>query len=326
MNRPLNRVCRILFSAVVLMMALPAAAQRYPAEVVKVIVPFPPGAATDVLGRLVVQELQAATGGTYIVDNRPGALGILGMTALSRAAPNGYTIGLSSISTHSTAAFMFRNLSYDALKNFEHISRLALYSWILVSDPGLGFKTPADLIKAARANPGKFNFAYGSASAQIAGSAFNKQFGIQATGISYKGQPQALTDVAGHLISYMMADVGVANSLVNAGRVTPLAMAATKRSSFMPTLPTFEETGVQSFEILGWVGLSAPAGTPRPIIDLLSGHVQKFMSRPDMIEKTRSAGAEASPLASEAFREFIVKEQILWGDRITAAGIKPEDL
>lgn len=325
----MNRVNRIFIAIAILSIvctALPAAAQRYPADVVKVIVPFPPGAATDVLGRLVVQELQAATGATFIVDNRPGALGILGMTALARATPNGYTIGLSSISTHSTAAFMFRNLSYDALKNFEHISRLALYSWILVSDPGLGFKTPADLIKAARANPGKFNFAYGSASAQIAGSAFNKQFGIQATGISYKGQPQALTDVAGHLISYMMADVGVANALINAGRVTPLAMAAARRSSFMPNLPTFEETGVQGFEILGWVGLSAPAGTPRPIIDLLSGHVQKFMTRPDMVEKVRSAGAEAAPLTSEAFREFVVKEQTLWGERIAAAGIKPEDL
>ena len=135
-----------------LMLPLPAAAQqRYPAEVVKFIIPFPPGAATDVLARILIQELQATTGGTFVADNRTGALGIIGVTALSRAAPNGYTIGLSSISTHSTAAFMFRNLPYDALKNFEHISRLGLYSWILVSDPSHGFKSPADLVKAAKA-------------------------------------------------------------------------------------------------------------------------------------------------------------------------------
>lgn len=221
---------------------------------------------------------------------------------------------------------MFKDLPYDALKNFEHISRLALYSWMLVSDPSLGFRTPADLVKAAKANPGKFNFAYGSASAQVAGSAFNKLFDIQAVGVSYKGQPQALVDVAGRLISYMMADVGVAMPLVNSGRVTALAMAATRRSSFAPSLPTFEETGLPSFEILGWVGLSAPAGTPKPVVELLSASVQKILARQDVVDKFKAAGAEAAPLPAEPFREFVAKEQTMWGKRITEAGIKPTDL
>ncbi len=310
-----------------LMLPLPAAAQqRYPAEVVKFIIPFPPGAATDVLARILIQELQATTGGTFVADNRTGALGIIGVTALSRAAPNGYTIGLSSISTHSTAAFMFRNLPYDALKNFEHISRLGLYSWILVSDPSHGFKSPADLVKAAKANPGKFNFAYGSAAAQVGGSAFNKLFGIEAVGVSYKGQPQALIDVSGKLITYMMVDVGAAGPFVNSGKVTALAMAASRRSAFMPALPTFEEQGLPGFELLGWVGLSAPAGTPRPIVEQLSATVQKILARQEVVDKFKAAGAEAAHLPTEGFRDFVARQQSLWGTRITEAGIKPEEL
>ncbi|MGE3861232.1 MAG: Bug family tripartite tricarboxylate transporter substrate binding protein [Burkholderiaceae bacterium] len=303
----------------------PAAAQEYPlAEPVKIIVPFSAGSSTDLLARAVAEELRKSTGGTFVVENRAGALGTIGAGMVARAKPDGYTLLLSSTATNSSPQFLFKSLPYDSLKGFEHVSRLALFQWMLVADPTLGYKSAKDLQAAGRANPGKLTYAYGSASSQVGGSALSKLLGIDALGVAYKAQPAALSDVAGNRISFMVVDVGVASPFVKTNKVQALAIANKKRSPLIPDVPTFEETGLPAFEFVGWAGLAAPAGTPDRVVQFLSQHVQTALASPDLVSKLSGMGIDAAPLPSRDFTQFVAEQYEFWGKRVADAGIPPQ--
>lgn len=315
-----------LFNALALFLCLvtAAAAQTYPLRPIRIITPTPAGGVSDILARVIADELQRDTGATVVIDNRGGGMGVIGSEAVMHAPPDGYTYLVSAISTHAQAPFLIKNLRYDPIKDFEPVARLALFQWLLVSDPSLKFNTPSDLIAAAKAKPGSLTFAYGSGSALASVVAFNRAVGIEGVAVGYKGQPQALLDIAAGRVSYMLVDSSVSAPLINDGKIKALAVASASRSSLVPSVPTFQEVGIGGVEFVGWVGLSAPAKTPVAVRQWMSDRVRAILARPAIASRLQGLGILPAHQGPEDFGRYVRSEIDLWGKRITEAGIKPE--
>lgn len=318
---------RVLVMAVALLASVVAPAalgQAYPSKVVRIVSPTPAGSSSDVLGRVLTEELHRDSGHTFIVENRPGALGAIAADVVAHAPPDGHTFLISSISTHAQAPFLVKNLRYDPVTDFEPVCRLALFQWLIVSDPALGFASVKDLIAAAKAAPGKLTFAYGAASALAGISEFNKMAGIEALGVAYKGQPLALNDIMGGRVSYMLVDVNVSAPLINSEKIKGLAVTNDRRSPLIPNVPTFPEAGMPVFEFIGWTGLSAPAKTPPAVVRWMSDRVQAALARREVADRLNGIAIIPAHLPPAEFNAFMQRELSLWGRRIKAAGIQPE--
>ena len=307
-----------------LMCSLPAAAQSFPAQPIKIVSPTPAGSSSDLLARVLADQIQKDTGSTWLVENRPGALGTIASEQVARATPDGYTLHLSSVSTHAQVPYLMKNVPYNVTKDFEHVARLAVFEWLIVADPKKGYNTLQDLIATAKKSPGKLNFAYGTASSLAGMAEFNKLAGIEAVGVAYKGQPPALTDVAGGRIDYMLVDVNVSAPLIISGRLKALAVTSPKRAPTLPNIPTMAEAGMPNFEFIGWVGLSAPAKTPPSAVQWISQQARAALARPEVMKRLTDAAITPAYLPTADFKTFIDEELVRWGRRIPSAGILPE--
>jgi tripartite-type tricarboxylate transporter receptor subunit TctC len=315
----------LLFAiASILFAVAPAQADPYPSRPIRIVTPTPAGSVSDALARVISEELQKDTGTVVIIDNRAGGMGVIGSEVVAHAAPDGYTLLVSAISTHAQAPYLVKNLPYDPIRDFEPVCRLALFQWLLVSDPALGFTDAQSLIDAAKAKPGSLNFAYGSGSALASVVSFNRMFGIDAVGVGYKGQPQALMDIAAGRVSYMLVDSSVSASLINAGKLKALAVASDSRSALVPNVPTFKEAGIRGVEFVGWVGLSAPAKTPLEVRQWVSEKVAVILAKPQIVAKLQSLGILPAHQPPDEFGRYVQSEMAIWGKRITEAGIQPE--
>jgi len=302
--------------------ALPAAAQNYPVKTVRLIAPFAPGGATDVLARLTAQKLGERWGQTVIVDNRAGAGGNIGAEAAVRSAPDGYTL-LVAGAPHAINMTLFRNLTYDLARDLVAINRIAGYSSAIVVHPSVPAKSVKELVALAKARPGDLNFgspAPGSPN-RLAIELFMIMANVKMTHIPYKGgSGQMVTDlVAGHV---QLASIGLPPSMeyVKAGRLRAIAVTSAKRSPLLPDVPTVSEAGLPGFEVTSWYGIFAPAALPGNLVAKVNGDVAAILQAPDLRERLQRMDADPSPLSPEDFARFVREEIAKWAKVVKASG------
>jgi tripartite-type tricarboxylate transporter receptor subunit TctC len=286
-----------------------AHAQTYPDKPVHVIVPFTPGSATDVVARTVAQALSTRMGQVFVVENRPGAGGMIGAGIVAKSAPDGYTLLVNS-SGHTVNPSIFPTITYDTAKDFVGVSMLAQQPNILIAAPSKGWKTAGDLVKAAKAEPGKLTYASAGAGSATHMNAekFRVSAGIDAVHIPYKGTPEALSDTMNGRVDYFFAPVVAALPMVRDNRVTALAVGSPKRASVLPDVPTTEEAGYPGSAYNFWVGMLAPAGTPPAIVERLNKEIAAVLASPEIKDRLAALGADPAPMAAADFDKLIVQE------------------
>ena len=297
----------------------------YPERPIRIIVPFPPGGALDGVARVLSKALIDNTGATVVVDNRGGAGGIIGMEAAAHAAPDGYTLLLS----HNGLAAMpglYRDLPFDPVRDFAGVVTAASGAYVLVANPHAPFKSVAELIAYAKANPGKVTYASAGigSTVHLAGEFFKRMASIDLLHVPYKGAAQATTDVVGGQVDMMFAPVIASLPLANAGQLRALAVTSAKRSAIAPDLPTVAESGVPGFEVTGWYGLAAPTATPMPAIVKLNAEVNRALAAAAFIEQLHVQGLEPVGGPPEEARARLAAEVPRWSRIIREAGMKAQ--
>jgi len=311
-------------AAGMLLLSDTANAQAYPApdKPIRIIAPFTAGSATDISARIVADILRTELGATAIVDNRAGAQGLIGTEAATKASPDGYTLTISSSSLSSINPGLFKKLPYDPVAGFTHIGRLTTMPVLLLVREGGPYKTLADLLNAGQS--GKLNFGYGSPGGQVSGVAFNDLVKIKAQGVSYKSQPPALTDLAGGIVDYVLADLSVATTLLKAGKLRALAVSSPQRLAEWKDVPTFSELGYKGFDLVVWVGLAGPAGMPNEMVQTLNTALTKALAKPEIQAKFHTLGMQTAPNSPQAQNEFVRAQLANWQKRMADARIQPE--
>jgi tripartite-type tricarboxylate transporter receptor subunit TctC len=297
----------------------------YPAKPVKIIVPFGPGSATDIMARLVAEELQAELGQPFIVDNRAGANGFIAAEAAARAPADGHTLFITSNTTQTSNPFLFKKLPYDPVKDFAPISAINEQYYVLAVPGSLPVNSVAEFVAWLKANPDKASYGWGAAGAQIAGAAFLKEVGATAAGVPYKSSPQVTTDLIGGQLSFTVQGVTSGLQVLKSGRLKALMVSAPQRVAQLPDVPTGAEAGVPGFRVSAFVGVFAPAGTPAPVIGLLNATLLKALRKPEMTRRIDDCCAgRFIPSSPEEFAEYLAGDRARWAAGVKAAGIQPE--
>lgn len=310
-----------LLCAAALCVAGIATAQPYPNKPVRFIVPFAAGSSIDIFTRVVLDEIHRKTGATFVVEPKPGALGMIGTDQVAKSAPDGYTLMPSCSATHSSGPQLSKNVPYDALKDFTHLSAIDRFDLMLVTNGPPGAKTVEQLIEEGRKR--KLLFGYGSATGQVGAEAFTRAGGIKAEGVSYKGQPLALNDLAGGHVDFVTSDIPSVSAQVRAGRLNALAVSSDRRSALFPDVPTLTEKGLK-VELVGWVGFAGPAGLPAEVRAWWSRQVADAVASTAVVERFRTMGVEPFALSGDAFDRFVRQQYEVWGRHIREAGITPQ--
>ena len=306
-------------------MLAPAFAQSYPNHPVKIVVPFAAGSATDIIARILADNLRADFDQPFVIENKPGASAQIGAELVAQAPPDGYTLFVTTNTSHSANPFLFKKLNYDPIKDFTPVANIMRIPVIVVVDPKLPVKTLGDLVGYAKANPGKVSFGYGNSIGQVVGASFAKRTGIDVITAPYKSSPQALSDVVGGQVNYAVTDMAAGQAMVTSGRVRALGVSTLKRSALMPDLPAMSETpGLEGFEVIAWVAMFAPAKTPKDIVDKLNAAVRKALAKQEVKDKIASFAAEPAPGTPDELAEFVKQQLAGWGKAIKEAGIEPE--
>jgi tripartite-type tricarboxylate transporter receptor subunit TctC len=312
-------------AAMVVATALPATAaeQKYPSRPIRMLVPFSAGSQTDILARWVGEKVLENWGQQVVVDNRPSAGGTIASEYVLAANPDGYTLMMVSTG-HAGNATLYSKLSYDTVRDFSGISRVASVPNLLIVAPTLGPKTVKDLIAYAKARPGQINFSSAGigSGTQINGEMFKLAAGIEATHVPYKGAPESLNETATGRVHFTFSPVVVAMGQAKAGRVTVLAVSTAKRSPLFPDVPTVAEAGIPGFEYDQWYGLLAAAKTPRPIVNQVNKEIVRILNLPDIKERMLTQGATPSPTTPEEFDAFIRSEVKRFAKILIAAGAR----
>ena len=314
-----------MMGAALALCATVAFAQGYPNKPVKVIVPFTPGSATDILARAIGQKLSEQWGQPVIVENRAGAGGTIGAGLVAKSPPDGYTLMVHS-SGHAVNASMYPTLPYDTTKEFVEIATLGGQPNVLVVAPSTGFKTTADLVAAAKKTPGALNYASAGVGSgtHINAEKFKLAAGIDAVHIPYKGTPEAITDTMTGRVTYFFSPISAALPNIREGKLVALGVSTAKRSSALPNVPTIAESGLPGFDYNLWVGLWAPAGTPQDVVDKITADVAKVLAMPDVRERLAALGAEPMTMTPAEFRKFMRDEMDDSAKVVKAAGIKAQ--
>jgi tripartite-type tricarboxylate transporter receptor subunit TctC len=311
-----------IFAAVAAMaLAAAANAQSYPDKPIKIIVPFGPGGFTDVAARILQKELAPAIGQAVIIENRPGAGSTIGTDAVAKAAPDGYTLAMVS-TAHVISPHIYKQMPYDAIKDFTPVMRLAEGPYVLTVHPSLPVKSVSDLIALAKAKPGAIDYASsGNGSSQhLVGALFCSMAGVQLNHVPYKGSNQAMNDVLGGQVKVTFA--GVPNVLPNVqnGKLRAIAVSTAKRYADMPDVPTIAEAGVPGYDATIWLGLLAPAGTPHEIVQKLNTEITRILSTPDAKKLMGSAGVDVATSTPEDFGRLLQSELDRWGKVVRETG------
>jgi tripartite-type tricarboxylate transporter receptor subunit TctC len=324
--RSIRALCAAIAGVAAIALAVPAFAQNWPTRSILVVSPFAAGAANDIVARLLLDQVGQQLGQAFVLENRPGGGGIVGVASVVRADPDGYTLLLSSASM-SSAVILHTSLPYDAQRDLEPTAMFGAQPSVLVAAPGKGFKTVADLIAAAKAKPGTLNFAsagIGSAS-HIAGERFRLAAGINVQHVPYRGPVEALADVMTGRIDFYFLPLAPALPLINQGKVVALAVSTPKRAPALPDVPTISEAGYPDATYLFWGGISAPAKTPRVIVDKLNAAVNKALGVPALQEKLGHLGVQPMPMTPEQYGKFFADDMAAMVKLGKAANITPTD-
>ena len=318
---------RALLTAVFLALTsvIAIAADAYPTRTIKIVVGFGPGSGTDILARLLAEQLQQKLGQSVIVENRPGAAAQIAAVAVARSPADGYTLFITSNSSHSVNPHVFKNLSYDPKADFTPIAGLAYFPFVLAIAPNLPPKTPQEFVAWAHANKNKVTYAYGTSAVRIPAAALDRLLKLDATGVAYKSSPPAMMDVIGGQVSFLVVDLASSQDQIKTGRLRAFAVTTSKRTALAPDLPTIEETfGLKDFDLAAWTGLFGPANLPQDIVDKLNAAVLEIMNRPQIRERIISLGAEPTPSDPATFAKLVERQYVLWGQKVKDAGIEPE--
>jgi tripartite-type tricarboxylate transporter receptor subunit TctC len=318
------RKCSLVLVVAALAVAGPAIAQqKYPSKPIRMLVPFTPGSQTDILARWMGEKVTESSGQTVVVDNRPGAGGVIASQYVLGANPDGYTLMMVSTG-HAGNATLYSKLPYDTIKDFAGITRVASVPNLLVVSPALGPKTVKELIAYSKARPGQINFSSAGigSGTQINGEMFKLAAGIEATHVPYKGAPEALNNVISGSVQFCFTPVLVAGGQVKAGKVTALAVSTGKRSAMFPNLPTVAEAAIPGFDYDQWYGILASAATPRPVIQAVNKEMVRVLNLPDIKERMLTQGATPTPTTPEEFDAYIRSEVKRFAKVLIAAGAR----
>jgi len=306
---------------------LSAAAQAWPAKPLRLVIPFPAGGATDIIGRLLAQKLGAALGQQVVIDNKPGAGGTIGADLVAKAPADGHTLLLATSSTHSIGPALNPKMPYDAFKDFAPIAHVANAPSVLVVGAGFPKGNALDLIKTLKANPGKYNFGSSGIGTypHLSAEMFKwRAGGLFVVHIPYRGTGLVVTDLIAGQITFLMDSIVSAQTHIKDGRVRALAVTGAQRSGSLPDVPTFTELGVPGLAFSNWFGFFAPAGTPADVVQRVNRELNTLMRAPDVADRLRQLGADPVTGTPEAFAKVIRDEHDSWKAVIQRAGIKAE--
>lgn len=303
-----------------------AAADAFPAKPVRIVVPFAAGGAIDIIVRASAQQLSKDLGQQMLIDNRPGASGNIGADIVAKSAADGYTLVAGTSATHAVNPALYAKLPYDVRRDFVPVAHIAGVPNVLVVTPASGIRSLDDLVRQARAAPGRLS--YGSAgsgtSLHLAGELFRSEARVELLHIPYKGAAPATTDLLGGQISMMFNTVPVALPLIRSGKLIAIAVTSQKRHFALPDVPTFAEQGYKTVESETWVGLFAPAGTTHDVVDKLAQALERTLRDKPVVDLLRQQGAEPQFMGPDAFARYVDSEIARWGGVVRAAGIKIE--
>ncbi len=303
--------------------AAPAAAE-YPAKSVTFLVPFAAGSATDQLARALGQSLTAQAKQPVVVDNKPGASGFIAAQAAARAPADGYTVLITTNTTHAANEHLYKKLPYDPVKDFQPVTLLGKGGQIMVVNPSLPVNSVTDFIALAKKEPGKRTFGSGSSSSRIAGELFQQMAEVKLVHVPYKSNPMAVTDLLGGQIDMMITDAATGLPQVKSGKLRALGVSSSKRSPLAPDVPTIDEAGVKGYEMGYWFGAYAPAGTPADVLDRLNALLVKAVASQEARQFYETTGTEPVSGTPEELAKFQQAEAQKWGKIIKAAGIEAE--
>ena len=320
---------RILWGALALLataISSPVWAQAdYPNKPIKLIVAFPPGGTSDVMGRMIAEPLGKILGQPVVVENIGGAGGAIGAERGAKATPDGYTLIQTGVGQNAVAHGLDPSLKYNSKTDFIHISHVHNGPNVLVVNSAQPFKTVKELVAFAKANPGKLDYGYThAASGHMAMELFKQTAGLFLTGIPYRGGGPMMTAVLGNEIPMMFINQDVALPHIKSGKLRPLAVSSMQRNPLYPDVPTLDESGYKGFEALSWSGLSVPKGTPQPIVAKLEAAMKEVMSAPAIKQRMESQGFVVPPQGSKVYADFVGKEMDRWTAVIKKAGIKAQ--
>lgn len=318
--KPLFYLC----AAISLALAHPAVAQPYPSKPIRMIVPFGAGSGTDQVARALAQAIGKADNVTVVVDNRPGGNGFIAALAVSNAEPDGYTMLLTTNSTHAAAEHLYKNLPYDPVKDFTPVALLRKGYLVMVTQPEFPATTVAEFTARAKKEPGLLNFGSGSSSSRVSAELYKQLSGVDIAHIPYKSNPNALTDLMGGQTQVMFVDTSSAVSLVKNGKLRGLAVSSTRRLDILPTLPTMEEAGIKGYEMSYWTAAYLPRNTSPQIAARLGDLLKQAMNSPELKQLMEKTGTEVAFGDGQMLKQFQASETEKWARIIKAAGIQPE--
>ena len=325
----MSRITRRSFAtlAALALVAGPTAAQEgYPSRPIRLVVPYPPGGFTDILGRLIAEKLQAGLGQPVVVDNKGGGGSTIGSALVANAPADGYTLLLVAPDLAINESLMAGRLAYQARKAFTPVIQAAWSPMVLVTHPSVPAKSVAELIALAKAKPGQINVGSGGngTGAHLALELFRTRAGIDVVHVPYKGNGPATADLLGGQLHAMFLQYAVARPHIEAGKLRVLATPNGERSSAMPGIPTIAESGLKGFDVQPWFGIVAPSRTPSPIVDRLYAEIANVMQQPDVRQKLAALAAEPASVAPREFGAFIDSEITRWAGVVKASGAKVE--
>lgn len=304
--------------------ALPAMAQQYPSKPVTLVVPFGPGSGTDQQARLLAQLLGDELKVPVVVENKAGASGFLAAQYVAKAAPDGYTVLITTNTTHAANEHLFKKIPYDPVKDFTPVSLLAVGQMLLLVRPDSPYKSLNDLVTAAKQSPGKLNFGSGSSSSRVASELLKQMANVDMVNVPYKSNPMAITDLIGGQVDFMFADSPTALPQVQGGKLRALAASGPKRVASVPDIPTVAEAGVKGYAMTYWTAAYMPPGAPPAILNTLNQAFGKIMMLPASKAFQDKTSGEVMLSTADGLAKFQAEESKKWGQVIRAAGIQPE--
>jgi tripartite-type tricarboxylate transporter receptor subunit TctC len=320
------RFCAIVLAATIAASAARAQSADWPDRPLRLIVPFPAGSSTDIVARILAQRLGSRLGQQVVIDNRVGASGNIGADAVAKAAPDGYTIGIATASTHALAMSMSARLPYDPIKDFAPVGMIGSQPYVLVVYPGLPARDVKELIALAKAKPGTLN--YGSAGiaslAHLATALFCTMAGVEMTHVPYKSSAQSMTDMITGRLDMQFATIAPSLPNIRAGHLRALVTSGAARSAALPEVPTVAEAVLPGYDAALWMAIVAPAATPAPIAARLNRDMNEILSSPETKDAVVAQGTEPEPGPPEAVTERIRADIEKWRALVAKAGIKPE--
>jgi tripartite-type tricarboxylate transporter receptor subunit TctC len=305
-------------------LAVSAFAQSYPTKPIRVVVPFPAGGGTDIIAREVTNKMATSLGWSFVIDNKPGSGGNLGVDAVAKAAPDGYTIALGQSSNLAINPSLFSKMPYDSVKDLAPIGLVASSPMVLVVGADSPFKTLADVVAASKAKPGSLNFATSGNGtvAHLSGEVFQKAAGIKFTHVPYKGAAQATTDLIGGQVQLSMSSVPTLIGHIRSGKMRAIAVTSLNRVDDIPQVPTIAESGYKGFETVTWFGFVAPTNTPKDIVAKLNAEINKALQSPEVKKKLSDQGADILGGSSDQFAALIKSDIARWAPVIKESGAK----